>query len=162
MTAKDILGALKQRHCEDVFIPECKTGPTWFNKNLRRLDAWVMKRSWTHFGTIGYEIKVSRGDFYSDKKWREYLPYCHQFYFVCPWGMILPEEVKVDAGLCWVCKNGQRIHIKKRVAKRDIEIPIEILLYILMSRTVIMRPWELKRIENELEEHRTQLEEDRS
>lgn len=143
MKAEIILQALKNRHWRDVFISECKTGPTWFNSHLRKLDAWVMKRSWTQFGTIGYEIKVSRSDFKQDKKWREYLPYCHQFYFVCPWGLIQPEEIDKAAGLCWVSKNGQRIYIKKHVLQRDTELPVEILIHIIMSRTIVMRPQKL-------------------
>ena len=143
MTADIILQALKNRHWKDVFIPECKTGPTWFNPALRRMDAWVMRRSWTRFATIAYEIKVSRGDFLADTKWREYLPYCHELYFICPWGLIKPDEINGDAGLCWVSKNGQRIYTRKCVEQRDIEIPIEMLIHIVMSRTIIMRPHEL-------------------
>ncbi len=146
MTADVILQALKNRHWKDVFIPECKTGPTWGNHGLRRFDAWVMERSWLNLRMIGYEIKVSRSDFKQDKKWREYLPFCHAFYFICPWGLIQPEEIDGDAGLCWVSKNGKRIFTKKSIYKRDIEIPSEILIHILMSRTIVMRPQELARL----------------
>ena len=146
MTADIILQALKNRHWEDVFIPECKTGPTWFNHNLRKFDAWVMTRSWVNLRMIGYEIKVSRNDFKQDKKWREYLPYCHQLYFICPWGLIQPEEINGEAGLCWLSKNGKRIYIKKHVLQRDIEIPVELLIHVVMSRTVVMRPQELVRL----------------
>ena len=143
MDAKIILKALKNRHWKDVFIPECKTGPTWGNRNMQRFDAWVMERSWVNLRTIGYEIKISRNDFLQDKKWRGYLPFCHIFYFICPWGLIQPEEIDGDAGLCWISKNGKRIFIKKWIEKRDIEIPVEILIHIIMSRTVVMRPQEL-------------------
>ncbi len=143
MTAKTILQTLRNRHRKDVFIPECKTGPTIDNLALRRMDAWVMRRSYTRFATIAYEIKVSRSDFLADTKWREYLPYCHELYFVCPWGMIEPQEIDDAAGLCWVSKNGRRIYTKKRVEQRDIEIPAEMLIHIVMSRTVVMREWDL-------------------
>ncbi len=162
MTAETILQALKNRHWKDVFISECKTGPTWFNHNLRKLDAWVMPRSYTNFTTIGYEIKISKSDFKRDCKWLEYLPYCHQFYFVCPWGLIQPDEVNGDAGLCWVSKNGKRIYIKKRAAYRDIEIPMDILIHVLMSRVVVMRPDELARLNSEkvsLEKQLTEIRE---
>ena len=149
MTAKTILQVLKHRHWKDVFISECKTGPTWFNRNLHKLDAWVMKRSWAQFGTIGYEIKVSRSDFKQDNKWREYLAYCHQLFFVCPRGLIHPGEIEGDAGLCWVSENGQRVYIKKRAPKRDIEIPVELLIHIIMSRSIIMRPDELTALNTE-------------
>ncbi len=151
MNANDILKALERKHEKDVFIPECKTGPTWFNKNLRIMDVWVLKRSWVNLETICYEIKINRGDFKQDNKWKEYLDYCHKFYFVCPWGMIKPEEIENGAGLYWVTKNGNRIYVKKYAKKRDIEIPIELLLHIIMSRTVVMRPHEIYQLRHENE-----------
>lgn len=157
MDAKTILQALKNRHWQDVFVPECKTGPTWYNPDLRILDVWVMKRSWVHFGVIGYEIKVCKSDFKSDNKWREYLPYCHQFYFICPWGLIQPEEIDGDAGLCWVSKNGQRIYTKKKVVQRDIDIHPGVLLYILMSRTVVIRQHEIAMLNSERLKFKRQL-----
>ena len=151
MTANDIVKTLERKHCEDVFISGCKTGPTWFNRNLRIMDVWVLRRSWTNLETICYEIKISREDFKRDSKWKEYLNYCHKFYFVCPWGMIKPEEIENGAGLYWVTKNGSRTYIKKYAANRDIEIPIELLLHIIMSRTVVIRPQELNCLYHENE-----------
>lgn len=44
------------------------------------------------------EVKVSVADFRGDKKWREYLPYCDEFYFAIPVGFpldLLPANVGV-------------------------------------------------------------------
>lgn len=69
----------------------------------------------------GFEIKISHSDFLREKKeareryfrWGDgthlgekkgerYLRYCHLFYYVCPEGIIQPEEVDSPAGLLWV------------------------------------------------------------
>ena len=80
-----ILDKLKAKHTDDVFVAECKNGPT-HTASHRRLDAWVMKKSWSPITMLGYEIKQSRSDFLQDNKWQAYLPCCHQLYFVCPKG----------------------------------------------------------------------------
>ncbi len=44
------------------------------------------------------EVKISVEDFRSDRKWREYLPYCDRFYFAVPEGF--PDRlVPGDCGL---------------------------------------------------------------
>jgi hypothetical protein len=61
VSANVLLKALAQRHKDDVFVPECKNGPTQTGSH-RRLDAWVMLKTWSPVTMIGYEIKVSRSD----------------------------------------------------------------------------------------------------
>ena len=78
--ARQIVDLLDVRHGRDVFVPECKGGPTWGGGH-RRLDAWAMRRSYTKPCVWGYEIKISRSDFFADEKWPGYLPFCNQFYF---------------------------------------------------------------------------------
>ncbi len=46
-----------------------------------------------------YEIKSSRGDFLSDSKWANYLPYCTHFSFVAPAGAIFRWELGREIGL---------------------------------------------------------------
>jgi len=155
MTSDEILKVIKRHHSKDIVVPECKTGPTWYNNNLLRLDAWVMERSWINLNMIGYEIKISRGDFKADKKWKKYLLYCNQFYFICPWGMIKPEEIdNNDVGLCWISKNRHRMYFKKQSRRRDIEIPISLLLHIIINRSVIIRPQEFAMMKQELKKIR--------
>ena len=133
-----IFDMIAGRHTKDVFVSECKTGPTWFATHLK-LDAWAMKRSWAKPKVTGYEVKRSRSDFLRDDKWQGYLDYCNELYFVCPAEIIRPEEVGEHAGLLWQSKTGSRLYIKKKAPYRDVEIPTEIYKYILMSRAKIER-----------------------
>jgi hypothetical protein len=121
MKSDDIVKLLKEKHAEDVFVPECIDGPT--HHSSYRLDAWAMAKSWARPVTYGYEIKVSKSDFRNDTKWQNYLGYCSDFYFVCPWELIQPEEVAAPAGLMWVAKTGTRLWVKRKAARRQVEIP---------------------------------------
>ncbi len=120
-------------------MPECKTGSTWSGPAFRKLDLWVMKKSWTKPWTIGYEIKQSRSDFLNDTKWEKYLPYCSDFYFVAPPGIIQPEELPADVGLILTSKNLVRLYTKRKAVTREIEIPNSIFKYILMWRARIIQ-----------------------
>lgn len=137
--AKQLLELLATRHCGDVFIPECKTGPTHYSTMMQRMDAWAMKKSWAHPLTIAYEIKVARGDFLADNKWRGYLPYCNQFVFVAPPGLIEVDEVPRDAGLLVCSRNASRLYQKKKAPYREVDIPESLYRYILFSRVRITR-----------------------
>ena len=65
----------------------------------RRLD--MLSLDYMRGRVRGYEIKVSRSDFVNDTKWQDYLPYCHQFYFVCPPDLIQPDELPKEIGLMY-------------------------------------------------------------
>lgn len=136
VSAKTILELLRARHSSDVFVPECKDGPTHYANHLR-MDAWVMPRSWAKPECIGYEIKVRRSDFLQDDKWRSYLPLCNSFFFVCPFGVIQPEELPKEAGLLVVSKTGTKLYTKKKAPMRDVQIPEEVFRYVLMCRAKI-------------------------
>ena len=138
ITAKDITNLLQCKHMEDVFVSECKNGPS--GKGLLRMDGWAMKKSWSNPHTYGYEIKVSRADFLNDDKWHGYLPYCNFFSFVCPTGLIKPEELPKDVGVIYVSKAGTKLYTKKKSVWRDVEIPEELWRYVLMARTKITKP----------------------
>lgn len=135
--AERILELLAIKHSKDVFIPECKDGPTYFSSHLR-VDAWAMNRSWAHPAATAYEIKVTRSDFLSDNKWHGYLPLCNQFYFVSPPNMIDVSELPPEAGLMTVAGTS-RLITKKKAPHRSIQLPEELYRYILMCRTVVSR-----------------------
>ncbi|MHA1590937.1 MAG: MmcB family DNA repair protein [Candidatus Heimdallarchaeaceae archaeon] len=139
ITSKVILTALSYKHSQDVFISECKTGPSRIG--ALRMDAWVMKKSWASPLTIGYEIKISRGDFLGDNKWRNYLPYCNEFYFVCPSKLIDKNEVPENVGLMYISSTGTRLYTKKKAKYRDVEVPGDLYRYLLMWRTIIAREY---------------------
>jgi hypothetical protein len=96
-----------------------------------------MKRSWAHPLSVGYEIKVSRGDFLQDDKWHSYLEYCNSFYFVCPPDIIRPSEVGPEVGLLWVSKNEKVLMLKKKAHYREVTIPESFYRYVLMCRAKI-------------------------
>jgi hypothetical protein len=136
--AEQIKDLLAIRHSEDIFVTECKTGSTYFDEYLK-FDAWTAKKSWLNPLYTGYEVKVSRSDFTHDEKYRGYLKYCNQFYWVCPADLIKPEEVSADCGLLWVAKTGTRLYMKKKAPYRQIEYPQTVIEYILMSRSMVTK-----------------------
>lgn len=133
--AKELIDLLASRHSKDVFIPECKDGPTHYTSHVR-MDAWAMNKSWAHPVVSAYEVKVSRADFLKDNKWPAYLPLCNQFYFVAPAGLIDLFELPAEAGLLTAAGKGDgaRLLTKKKAPHRDVMIPEEVYRYILMCR----------------------------
>jgi hypothetical protein len=105
------------------------------------MDAWVMNRSWAHPCYTVYEIKVSRSDFLNDKKWRGYLSYGNEFYFVAPKGLIDPSELPPEAGLLELLggPQGRRLVRRKKAPWRDIEPPEQLFRYVLMCRVKVGR-----------------------
>lgn len=51
------------------------------------------------------ELKTCRADFVGDSKWKKYLNYCDRFMFMCPDGVIKPEELPNNIGLVYVYLN---------------------------------------------------------
>jgi hypothetical protein len=139
MTSDMIKGFLEKRHKDDVFITECKNGETWGARDLYKLDAWVLKRTYSPITTIGYEIKVSRHDFENDQKWINYLDLCHEFFFVCPGGLIRSTDLPSSVGLIWVSSTGN-LHIKKKAVRQspNPEKLNRLLIYVLMARAKIV------------------------
>lgn len=135
-----LVDLLRVRHSQDVFVPQCKSGPSQGAEHLR-LDAWVLRKSWSRPLAIGYEIKVTRADFLRDDKWRGYLPYCNEFYFVVPSGLIKPDELSAEAGLLVATANLTKLYRKKKAPYRDVVIPEEIYRYILFARTRVTREY---------------------
>jgi len=141
VSAEDIVRLLETKHSQDLCVPQCKTGATWKSGKespLMILDFWAMKKSWVKFNTCGYEIKVARSDFLNDDKWYGYTDYCHEFYFVCPPGVIYPEELPEDAGLIYTSRNCKRLFTKRKAPRREIVIPESIFRYILICRSRIV------------------------
>jgi len=139
ITASQVLALLETKHSKDVFISECKNGETWGARDLLKLDAWVLLRTYSPLTTIGYEIKCSRTDFENDQKWVGYLDLCHLFYFVCPAGLIRSTDIPSSVGLIWVSKAG-KLHTKRRATRAtpDIQKQNGLLIYALMSRSKIV------------------------
>lgn len=140
--AQKLTELLAARHNGDVFVAQCKSGPSNYalKGELVIMDAWAMRRSWAKPHTFGYEIKVSRGDFRRDQKWTRYLRYCSHFYFVALPGVIDPGELPDDVGLLVASKNLARLFCKREAAHREVTVPESLWRYILMWRASIADP----------------------
>ena len=135
MTEGDVLKALRPQWDTDKYVlyAQCKNGPTWFTSGLRVLDALAVRKSWVHQELVGFEIKTSRSDFTGDDKWPDYYQLCHRFYWVCPRALIKPQEIDAKAGLIWINAEGVA-HTRKRALVRKIEMPENLLWYLLICR----------------------------
>lgn len=130
--------ALAERHSEDVFVPECRDGASQ-TRSHRRLDAWVLLKTWSPVSTIGYEIKVSRSDWRRDEKLDAYMGLCHTLYVVAPKGIVPPDELPGGVGLLEPVGDGTRLVTRRKPTRRQIDLPVDLLLYVLMSRVDIRR-----------------------
>jgi hypothetical protein len=149
ITSSQILAAICDRHAKDVVVAECKNGETWGARDLLKLDAWVLRRSYSPLTTIGYEIKVSRQDFENDQKWTGYIDLCHEFFFVCPAGLIRATDLPASIGIIWVSASG-KLHIKKKAerTKPDIEKLNRLLIYVVMARSrIVDNMWDVNKEE---------------
>lgn len=139
ITAAMIVRLLEQKHAKDIFVAECKDGPTHVGSHLR-MDGWAMPRSWSNPQVSAYEIKVSRQDFLQDNKWPAYLEYCNLFYFVTPPKLIDQSELPDGVGLIECTRNAARLLTRRKAAHRKVEIPESLFRYVLMSRATITPP----------------------
>lgn len=138
VTSTDIKLALKEMHLarSSYFITECKNGSTYFPpaQGLLKFDGLAITKSYTKPCIIGYEIKVSRGDFLQDGKWHLYLQYCNEFYFVVPRGLVKKDELPDNVGLIYYNPDTQALRTVKKALYRQIEKPVGVYEYIIFSR----------------------------
>ena len=148
VTAGQILSKLKKMHTQkddpralqDAFYTEVKTGRTQLG--YLRLDAIAIKKSWVKPCIIGYEVKVKRSDFLRDKKWQNYQKYCHEFWFVCPPGVVTLEDLAAvncgDVGLLYYSPEHDTLFTKRRAMYRKIDLRsrevVEMLYYLAVYR----------------------------
>lgn len=138
VTSTDIKLALKEMHNgrNTYFITECKTCSTYFPdpQGLLKFDGLAVTKSYTKPCIIGYEIKVSRGDFLQDNKWHLYLQYCNEFYFVVPHGLVKKDELPDNVGLIYYNPDTKALRTVKKALYRQIEKPVGVYEYIIFSR----------------------------
>ncbi|OEH86237.1 hypothetical protein BHU72_11925 [Desulfuribacillus stibiiarsenatis] len=128
--------ALERKHQDDFFMTEVKNGPTHAagKGELLIMDAVAIKKSWANPCITVYEVKVDRQDFLRDDKWRGYTNYGHQFSFVCPTGLIEPQELPDDVGLIYYNHEKQSLYTKRKAHYKNIEISVDMLMYVIMSK----------------------------
>lgn len=136
-----IAHALEKKHRGDFFITECKSGPTTIAAQgaLFIFDAIAVKKSWTRPCVTIYEIKVNRQDFLGDEKWAAYQQFCNRFSFVCPRGLIAPEEISTGCGLITYNPETGALFTAKKSVFMDNPLPTNVFYYILMNRLEVER-----------------------
>lgn len=78
--------------------------------NGKRVDIFAYNES----QVVIFEIKVSYGDLMTDSKWIEYLPYCHDFYFLTPADLASEVAEKINEVNCGQCvETGSSLKIIK-------------------------------------------------
>jgi len=133
----EIITALAEKHKNDVFLSEVKTGPTWTARKgeLFRLDAIALKKSNANPCVSAYEVKVSRSDFLGDSKWPAYMDYCNKFSFVCPDGLIEKGELPEEVGLLYYLPEKKKLKPVRFPKVRRMELSASMMYYLLISRT---------------------------
>lgn len=136
VTSKDIKIALSNTHALDFFATEVKNGATYFPNadGLLIFDGLAIKKSWTKPCITIYEIKVSRSDFLRDGKFQCYYPYCNEFYFVVPAGMVKKTEVPDPAGLKYYNPETGAIRTVKKAIWRTCVPNENMMMYIIMNK----------------------------
>ena len=144
--ATHLVNLLCERHTKDFCVPECKDGESQ-GRAHRRLDLWVLVRTWSPMTTIGYEVKVARHDFVQDQKLTDYLRCCHQFSLVAPKGLVALEELPAEVGLLEAIgpNGGTRLITRRKAAHRrtaELDKLLPLLVYVLMARAQEKREYE--------------------
>ena len=141
VTADMVLRQLAKRHTgrlstpDDIFLTQVKNGRSWGLKGtLLIMDALAIRKSWSKPCFTGYEVKVDRGDFLRDQKWPGYMECCNEMYFACPSGLIQPDELPKEVGLIWFNPEKESLFTKRKALYRPIEIPYDMLMYLVMNR----------------------------
>lgn len=89
--------------------------------NGKKADIWAYNES----HVVILDIKVSYGDFVTDRNWTELLPYCHEFYFLTP--STLTDHVEefmkeVNCGQCVETEDSIRmVKPDERVVKEVLQ-----------------------------------------
>lgn len=124
MNAEDVKIALENRFSKGhACFREFRTLTGY--ANARYVDFLAVGMWGKTWGIKAFEIKISKNDFIQDvaifeHKHGDALEISHEFYYVCPWGMIDKGEVPEIAGLFYVNKS-RTLHKKKQAQRRKLE-----------------------------------------
>jgi hypothetical protein len=111
MTSQDVHVALQKRFEGWPYIKEFRAGTGLGAGSERYLDAFTMQPFPSlPMTSIAIEIKVTRGDFTKEKrrpmKRDAALRISNQFYFAAPKGLLVEDEIPIEAGLIEVSEEG--------------------------------------------------------
>lgn len=108
-TTADLIAAVRRIHTNHglidhwSFFEELRLGTGYGRGKEQRIDAFAFGLWSKNWGSMAYEVKVSRTDFLKELKTplkrRMALRYSNLFWFVTPQGLVAPDEVPIEAGL---------------------------------------------------------------
>ncbi len=120
MTASDVDRALHARYPGDPWFYFSQVRAATGYDLDRTIDGLAVNVWPSSFEVLAFEVKVSRGDFLREladpAKRRPFVERSTGFYFVCPAGLIKPEEVPVECGLLWVHEPSEALAAKAEEA----------------------------------------------
>ena len=104
---------------------------TSFEATMNSIDAVAVGLWHQNNKMIAFEIKVARSDFLKDvdtfrHKHRFALEITHEFYYICPWGLIDKSEVPEIAGLMYVNKSFSITKKKPAVVRELKDMPFHL------------------------------------
>jgi len=117
MTANDIKYFLRLKYSREWAFYEEFRPFTGYAGNVSQIDAIAVGMYEKNEKIIAFEIKVNRADFLNDISQFQYkhrfaLKLSHEFYYVCPWGLIDKNEIPDVAGLLYINKGNKISRIK--------------------------------------------------
>jgi hypothetical protein len=108
-TTADILSAIRRIHTNHglanrwAFFEELRLGTGYGQGVEQRIDAFACGLWTKNWGSMAYEVKVTRADFQREikkpLKRRMALRYSNLFWFVTPQGLVEPSELPIETGL---------------------------------------------------------------
>ena len=126
ITTEEIINTLQGRNtAARLYFRELRLGTGYGSISERRIDLFEIETAPSKgYKATAYEVKISRGDFLSEKrnpnKQRGARLFCDFFYYVTPPGLLKIEEVPDWAGLIEVNLN---VEIHKGCRKIIISAP---------------------------------------
>lgn len=125
ITVEFMLDAIEDRYMRDigwVMLREWQPGSTR-ESHGRRIDAFLFNRLGMRAKErIAFEVKRSRADFKKEledpTKSEPTMRFATEFFFVCPTGIIKPEEVPDPYGLIYIGNEGAT-----RIRKHAVKLP---------------------------------------
>ena len=118
LTADLIKTILHNKYCLPEYVGYSEYRPfTGWAATVNSIDFFTVGLYKKNRKIIAFEIKVLRSDFIKDvarfmDKHEHAMALSHEFYYICPHGLIEPNEVPLQAGLMWV-DSSNRVRIKK-------------------------------------------------
>jgi hypothetical protein len=125
ITAVDLQGEIAARYCRPEWHVEREVTLAGRRLDVVAFNLWGARS----YRTVGFEIKVSRGDWMREltdfRKQDEWLAVVDEFFIVAPGGLVKPEELPVGWGLLEL--RGSRMFTKAQPQpRRGTTLPREI------------------------------------